>query len=62
MIQTNMFDRQGKPTELAMRYVVPKYYSVDTDKGTMCYFTYDVHEAIGMWLKDPINSKIVTHW
>jgi hypothetical protein len=61
MIQTIMFDMKGKPTELAMRYVVPRYYSVDTDNGMMRYFTYDVHEAIGMWLKD-IDSKIVTHW
>lgn len=61
MIQTNMFDQQGKPTELAMRYVVPKYYSVDTDNGMMRYFTYDVHEAIGMWLKN-IDACLVTHW
>lgn len=61
MTQLNMFDQRGKPTESAMRYVMPKYYSVDTDNGTMRYFTYDVHEAIGMWLKN-IDSKIVTHW
>ena len=56
-----MFDLKGQPTELGMRYVKPKYYSVDTDNGMMCTFTYDVHEAIGWWLKN-IDSKIVTHW
>lgn len=61
MIQINMFDQRGQSTELATRYVRPKYYSVDTDNGMMRYFTYDVHEAIGMWLKN-IDSKIVTHW
>ena len=61
MMQMLMFDQQGKPTELGMRYVKPKYYSVDTDNGMMRTFTYDVHEAIGWWLKN-LDSKIVTHW
>ena len=64
MIQINMFDQQGKPTELAMRYVKPRSYSVGyvNEQGRRCgYITRDVHKAIGMWLKH-IDSKIVVHW
>jgi hypothetical protein len=63
MIQMNMFDMKGKPTELGMRYVKPKYYTVDvyTKDGHRRLGTDDVHEAIGFWLKN-IDAKIVTHW
>ena len=60
-MQLPMFDAKGAPTDFAIRYVKPKYYSVDTDNGMMRYFTYDVHEAIGMWLKHP-DAMLVTHW
>jgi len=64
MIQTIMFDAKGQPTELAMRYVVPRSYSVgyvDEQGRKRGYLTRDVHKAIGMWLKH-IDSRIVTHW
>ena len=64
MLQMLMFDAKGQPTELAMRYVVPRSYSVSyiNRHGRRCgYLTSDVHKAIGMWLKH-IDSKIVTRW
>jgi hypothetical protein len=59
MIQTIMFDMKGQPTELAMRYVVPKYYTVKYKGHGVA--TRDVHAAIGFWLKN-IDSVIETHW
>ena len=64
MLQTIMFDAKGQPTELAMRYVKPRSYSVSyvNEQGIRCgCVTLDVHKAIGVWLKH-IDSKIVTHW
>jgi hypothetical protein len=63
MIQMHMFDQRGKPTDAGMRYVKPKYYTVDvyTKEGHRRLGTDDVHEAIGFWLKHP-DAKIVTHW
>ena len=59
MIQINMFDQQGKPTELAMRYVRPKYYKVYNSGGGAC--TRDAHTAIQMWLMYS-DSKIKVVW
>lgn len=59
MIQMLMFDQRGKPTELGMRYVKPKYYTVKYKGHGVA--TRDVHAAIGFWLKH-IDSKIETHW
>jgi hypothetical protein len=59
MIQTNMFDQAGKPTELATRYVRPKYYSVYNSGGSAP--TRDARRAIKMWLMHP-DSKIKVVW
>jgi hypothetical protein len=63
MQQALMFDQQGKPTDIAMRYVKPKYYTVTvkTAKYRHIWAPDDVHVAIGLWLKHP-DAKIVTHW
>ena len=64
MIQMLMFDAKGQPTELAMRYVKPRSYSIGyvDSRGRKCgYLTRDVHKAIGIWLLHP-DSRIVTHW
>ena len=63
MMQLPMFDQRGKPTDFAMRYVQPKFYTVDayTKQGHYRIGTDNVHEAIGFWLKYP-KAKIVTHW
>jgi hypothetical protein len=63
MTQLLMFDQQGKPTDFAMRYVKPKYYTVTvkTAKYRHIWAPDDVHVAIGLWLKHP-DAKIVTHW
>lgn len=63
MIQMNMFDQRGKPTELGMRYVKPKHYIVrrTQKQANFIYRTDDVHDAIGKWLKHP-EAKIITVW
>lgn len=63
MIQINMFDRAGKPTDLAMRYVRPKGYKVVAHRKLYrkIWRTADVHEAIGLWLKNP-DAQIITIW
>jgi hypothetical protein len=65
MLQTLMFDQQGKPTQIAMRYVLPKYYVVKhqhkSGLANISYITKDVHDAIGRWLKN-IDAKIITVW
>jgi hypothetical protein len=63
MIQLHMFDRVGKPTDLAMRYVKPKRYKVVAHRKfyRKIWHTTDVHEAIGLWLKNP-DAEIVTVW
>jgi hypothetical protein len=63
MMQTIMFDLKGKPTELGMRYVKPRYYTVTVKTAKYCHTWApdDVHVAIGLWLKHP-DAKIVTHW
>ena len=65
MIQLNMFDQAGKPTDLATRYVKPKYYVVKyqhkSGLANFVYRTQDVHDAIGRWLKN-VDAQIVTVW
>ena len=63
MIQINMFDCAGKPTDLAMRYVKPKQYKVVAHRKfyRKVWHTKDVHEAIGLWLKNP-DAQIITIW
>ena len=64
MMQLPMFDIKGQPTHFAMRYVQPKYYSVEwvDENGYMRKsITPDVHFAIKRWLNNP-GSKINTHW
>ena len=58
-MQLNMFDDRGKPTELGMRYVVPRYYEVCTAEG--CRKVRDAHTAIRVWLMHA-GSKIVVVW
>jgi hypothetical protein len=59
MIQTNMFDQHGKPTDLAMRYVMPRYYKVYSADG--CRKVLRAQTAIRMWLIHP-DSKIAVVW
>ena len=64
MMQLSMFDLKGKPTSHAMRYVLPRYYSVewfDKNGYRRKSITPDVHVAIQRWLKcsKPIFK---THW
>jgi hypothetical protein len=59
MIQTNMFDQRGKPTELAVRYVTPKYYRVYCVDG--CRKVRHAHTAIKVWLMHE-GSKIAVVW
>ena len=65
MIQALMFDQQGKPTQIAMRYVKPKYYVVKYRHGSglanFIHRTTDVHKAIGVWLRNE-NTVIQTVW
>jgi hypothetical protein len=64
MFQLPMFDRCGKPTDFAMRYVKPRSYSVGyvNSNGRKCgYLTLNVHKAIKCWLEHP-GSHIVTRW
>ena len=65
MIQTLMFDQQGKPTQIAMRYVLPKYYVVKyTHSSGLANFihrTTDVHKAIGVWCRND-HTTIQTVW
>jgi hypothetical protein len=63
MTQLLMFDQQGKPTDFAMRYVVPKRYKVVLHRQLYrkIWHTTDVHEAIGFWLKNP-DAELITVW
>jgi hypothetical protein len=63
MIQIQMFDCAGKPTDLAMRYVIPKQYKVTAHRKLYrkIWNTTDVHEAIGLWLKNS-NAQIKVVW
>jgi hypothetical protein len=59
MIQINMFDQRGKPTESAMRYVTPKHYLVYSADG--CRKVKHAHTAVKMWLIHT-DSKIKVVW
>jgi hypothetical protein len=59
MLQTLMFDQQGKPTQIAMRYVLPKYYLVYCVDG--CRKVKHARTAIKVWLMHE-GSKIAIVW
>jgi len=65
MIQINMFDQYGKPTDIATRYVKPKYYVVKYTHGSglanFIHRTTDVHKAIGVWCRNR-HTTIQTVW
>jgi hypothetical protein len=62
-MQLPMFDAKGAPTDFAMRYVKPKFYKVVAHRELYrkIWRTTDVHEAIGLWLKNP-DAEIITVW
>jgi hypothetical protein len=59
MMQLNLFDLKGQPTNLAMRYVQPKYYKVYNAEG--CRLVKDPHTAIRMWLIHR-DTKLAVVW
>jgi len=59
MIQLNMFDQRGKPTESALRYVVPRYYKIHGAEGFS--IAKRPQTAIRMWLMHP-DTKIEVVW
>lgn len=63
MMQLPMFDTKGAPTDFAMRYVKPKQYKVIAYRKfyRKIWHTTDVHEAIGLWLKNP-DAEIINVW
>lgn len=59
MLQLSLFDTDGNPTNLAQRYVVPRYYKVYSADG--CRLMRRPQTAIRMWLMHP-DSKIAVIW
>ena len=59
MLQMLMFDAKGQPTELAMRYVVPRYYKICSAGGFS--IAKRPQTAIRMWLMHP-DTKIEVVW
>ena len=55
MIQTLLFDQHGKPTQLGMRYVQPKYYLIKHEHmsglANFMHRTTDPCKAISIWLR-----------